>query len=533
MSIQKDDSDWEADDMIGHSPQLRWPLASGMLFQDWDQLDNYIKNYAIEVGFSFKQTHGDREMRNGVSVEYRRVYECVHSGVYVPKKKKTVQNDRDRTSQHVDCPFRVNAYLGKKAREIKIGKLVTSHEGHALLPSTITQVAARYTKFGPEMVDDINYFARKGVGAPDIRIFLNRKYPDFPIKSQKLHTAISHARGTASEKIADATELYNKLMARQRDESGWFVEALIQGESNRLAGLFWMRPSQISLYQQYHDVVLNDNTHKSNRYNMYLSVTLVVDNHERSRLVATALLSDETISSYQWILECLKKSSNNVIPCTLYTDGDLAMIAAIQKVIPETKHNLCFFHIVQNMLKRLRPTLGSSWNNFWKDFLMCRNSFTSDAFERKWTMLKEQYPEAARYLNRALDSDKTSWATCYTQCAFTAGIQSTARVECYNRILKEGLTSSSTIILLDEAIQKRLDTEEQYEEVHELVNQLPSIGLPSVASQFFGKVNQMISEHVTPEVAKRIQKQIKSCVIYRINVVSKEEAKASEVGIKC
>ena len=124
-------------------------------------------------------------------------------------------------------------------------------------------------------------------------------------------------------------------------------------------------------------------------------------------------------------------------------------------------------------------------------------------------MLKEQYSETASYLNRALDFDKTSWTVCYTQCSFTAGIQSTARVECYNRIIKEGVTSSSTIVLLDEIIQKRLDTEEQYEEVQELVNQLPSVGLPSIASQFFGKVNQVISEHITPEVTKRMQKQIK------------------------
>jgi hypothetical protein len=335
------------------------------------------------------------------------------------------------------------------------------------------------------MIEDIDYFAKQGVGAPDIRIFLNRKYPDFPIKPQNLSNAITRARGTAQEKVADATQLYNQLMAKQRDEPGWFVEALIQGESNRLAGLFWMRPSQISLYQQFHDVVLNDNTHKSNRYNMYLSVTLVVDNHDRSRLVATALLSDETISSYQWVLECLKKSSSNVIPCTLFTDGDLAMMAAMQRAIPETKHNLCLFHILQNITNRLHSALGSKWKQFLKDFLICRNSLTPEEFETKWSMLKKQYPEAASYLNRALDSDKTSWAVCYTQCSFTAGIQSTARVEGYNHILKEGLSSSSTIFLLDEVIQRRLDTEEQYEHVHDLVNQLPSAGLPSVASQFF------------------------------------------------
>jgi hypothetical protein len=205
------------------------------------------------------------------------------------------------------------------------------------------------------------------------------------------------------------------------------------------------------------------------------------------------------------------------------------MMAAMQRAIPETKHNLCLFHILQNITKRLHSALGSKWKQFLKDFLICRNSLTPEEFETKWSMLKEQYPEAASYLNRTLDSDKTSWAVCYTQCSFTAGIQSTARVEGYNHILKEGLSSSSTIFLLDEVIQRRLDTEEQYEHVHDLVNQLPSAGLPSVASQFFSKVNQIISEHVTPQLTKKMKKQMKSCILYRTEVVSKDEAKDYEV----
>jgi len=94
-------------------------------------------------------------------------------------------------------------------------------------------------------------------------------------------------------------------MKLQHEEHGWFVKARLEGEDNHLTGLFWMRPSQIELWQKFHDVAINDNTSQTNKYRMYLSLTIVVDNHARSRMVTTAVVSDETKETYQWILECL------------------------------------------------------------------------------------------------------------------------------------------------------------------------------------------------------------------------------------
>jgi hypothetical protein len=75
-----------------------------------------------------------------------------------------------------------------------------------------------------------------------------------------------------------------KLMKMQREENGWFVEARVEGDDNHLTGLFWMRPSQIELWQKFHDVAINDNTSQTNKYRMYLSLTIVIDNHAKSRM---------------------------------------------------------------------------------------------------------------------------------------------------------------------------------------------------------------------------------------------------------
>ena len=57
-----------------------------------------------------------------------------------------------------------------------------------------------------------------------------------------------------------------------------------------------MSPSQQDLYQWFHDMVLNDNTCKTNKYNMYLSVFMVKDNYGKFRNIANALAEDELAS---------------------------------------------------------------------------------------------------------------------------------------------------------------------------------------------------------------------------------------------
>src|SRR5436853_7053554 len=98
--------------------------------------------------------------------------------------------------------------------------------------------------------------------------------------------------------------------------------------------------SQIDLWQRFHDVVINDNTSQTNKYRMYLSLTIVVDNHTCSRMAATAVVSDETKETYQWILECLLRATG-LAPRVLFTDAADGMVAAMNKYLSLTKHNYC------------------------------------------------------------------------------------------------------------------------------------------------------------------------------------------------
>src|SRR5439155_5323007 len=104
----------------------------------------------------------------------------------------------------------------------------------------------------------------------------------------------------------------------------------------------------------FHKIVINDNTSQTNKYHMYLFLIIIVNNHARSRMVATTVVSDETKETYQWILECLLSATDNLAPNVLFTDADLAIVSAIHEMLPSTKHNYCIWHLHKNLDKNLR-----------------------------------------------------------------------------------------------------------------------------------------------------------------------------------
>src|SRR5690349_21879689 len=60
------------------------------------------------------------------------------------------------------------------------------------------------------------------------------------------------------------SELYKLLQDKARKDKEWYFATELDAEG-RLQRIFWMSPSQRSLYRRYRDVVLSDNTFKTNR----------------------------------------------------------------------------------------------------------------------------------------------------------------------------------------------------------------------------------------------------------------------------
>jgi hypothetical protein len=221
-----------------------------------------------------------------------------------------------------------------------------------------------------------------------------------------------------------------------------------------------MNPSQRILYRRYRDVVLNDNTAKTNRFNMPLNVFVVVDTDGKSRAVAYSLVGGETTQDYEWILRQLLEANDGCAPNIIIVDEDPAMEAACSSIIGDTVLINCIWHIGhQNLARNLRGPLAVRWNSFISAFWAARNSITEPEFERQWTNeilpFGEEKPAVQAYLGRVYDR-RRHWAWPWVGTKFTAGMQSTQRVENVHAILKSQVHSKTSLQDLFRIIEEKI-----------------------------------------------------------------------------
>jgi hypothetical protein len=82
-----------------------------------------------------------------------------------------------------------------------------------------------------------------------------------------------------------------------------------------------MCPKQQETWCQYNDVILNDNTSKTNCYDMFLSFFVAIDNNMKSQIIAQALMDRKTKFSAMYN-KCNRTNAKSIV-----TDADPGMDA--------------------------------------------------------------------------------------------------------------------------------------------------------------------------------------------------------------
>ncbi|CAB4473727.1 unnamed protein product [Rhizophagus irregularis] len=471
------------------------------------------------AGFSLrrKRVEADKD-----GVVWCGTFECSFSGKSVSNQVIDITHQRERASKKIMCPWHINLTKLKSSMEISITSIIGQHN-HSMIADAQLYIP-KYCRLSDDVIEKINFYVTKGnMGAKQIYPLLVAGFPDQYIHKRDLYNMIQKFKSSLTNRYRDAQNMINKLFELKDQEPGWIIHTRLDPFDNRLVGLFWMSPSQHQCLLQYNDVIQTDNICRTNWFYMYLTFLVVIDNNTKSRLVAQCLSEDETIESYEWFLDCFLQATNDNPPVCLFSDADPALTNAIALKLPRTHHFLCIFHIQENLRKNLAGKLGKEYQTFYKEFLHTRNSLFLDDFSHRWTRLLEKYPQTQEYLNRTLNNCCQAWAKCYQVKHFTAGIQSTQRVEVMNRLIKEGTSSISSLCNLHEQIQKLLDNEAQWSRHNAYLQSLPTNQTPSIIEPIFPKIVELMKKYLTPHILSVQQQQILgSLLVYRAKTISKD-----------
>ncbi len=192
-------------------------------------------------------------------------------------------------------------------------------------------------------------------------------------------------------------------------------------------------------------MVIFDSTYHVNRYSLPF-VPFVGANHHRSTIIfGCGILSNESVSSYVWLLQTLLEAMHQKHPKSLITDGDASMAKAITKVMPNTDHRLCSWHIEENMKCHLRRQKLADFKKFLYD------AMDVDDFERCWVEYKAKYGfnENNLWISMMYELRK-KWSTAYMKGTRFLGMRSNQRSESLNSRLHRHLDRKMSLVDLVE-----------------------------------------------------------------------------------
>jgi MULE transposase domain len=510
-----------------HLPPITTPIEIevGTKFYSMPIAVHFVEQHALQKNFAVIR-HKNEKFPDGTC--RKRVFKCDLGGKYQERLLRPIVGKiKNKGSKKIGCMWQVNINrkLGSSTATVTV---FNSEHNHELSAETVA-FATAYKNFPEEIFEQIEYYVVNGqCDATTIRNLLQPKYPDRVFLTQDLGNAIQRIKREKKLELGDAASLLTKLLEFQAKDPAWFVRPLLDDTSNRLIGIFWMSPEQRERWYKFHDIIIHDNTARTNKYNYPLSLFILIDNCNKSRLAAQAFMQDERQESYEWVLRCCLEACE-IPPLTFVTDADPAMIAATSVVFPEANHMQCLFHIYQNLPKNLRSCLGSSlYQEFLKDFREIQRSYCEDVFERRTQGLVEKYAAGGKYITTMLLNRKHTWVKCYTSRCFTAGTQSTQRVESENTLIQKAVQASFSLFQVQESIEHRLE--------FETINNRYSIWKastlqytkPFVIQAFFGDIDNIMKKYLTQPIHDAHYKQMCQSVCYRACQVPISEALTSD-----
>ncbi|KAL6329221.1 hypothetical protein AAG906_014831 [Vitis piasezkii] len=175
-------------------------------------------------------------------------------------------------------------------------------------------------------------------------------------------------------------------------------------------------------YACFGDVLAFDTTYRTNAYKKPLVVLVGVNHHHQTVVFGCALLIDESVGTYEWVLETFLDAMMNKKPIYVVTDGDKAMRKAIKKVLPDTCHRLCSWHLQRNAFTNVHI------KDFSSIFSRCMfMSGNEEEFEKVWhEMVANLELNENRWVTEIYGKRKR-WAEAYLRGNFFGGMRTTQR----------------------------------------------------------------------------------------------------------
>lgn len=372
------------DNFISLEEQEEYRTMTAMRFKTEKEGFLFYNRYAKEKGFSVRKNYIRRDPIT-IAVTHRQ-YQCSREGHRKEVYMEAANRSREpKALTRCGCNALFEIKLDKKKGDWFVVKYVAKHN-HPLAKSDEVAFLRSHRTISNAQKANILELKEVGLRQHQVMDVMERHHSGFDATGFVSRDLYNYFTRLRKKHIlgGDAERVIKYFQWRQKHDMEFFFEYETD-EAGRLKRLFWSDPQSRIDYDAFGDVVVFDSTYRVNRYNLPFILFVGVNHHGSTVIFGCAIVADEKVATYEWILKQFLDCMYQKHPGGLITDGDNAMRRAIAAVMPDSEHRLCTWHIEQNMARHLRPDMLSDFR------ALVHAPYNHEEFDRKWVEFKVKH----------------------------------------------------------------------------------------------------------------------------------------------
>ncbi|GAB2229304.1 hypothetical protein Droror1_Dr00023442 [Drosera rotundifolia] len=439
----------------------------GMEFDTNEAAYAFYKEYAKSVGFGTAKLSSRRSRASKEFIDAK--FSCISYGI----KQQSDDAVNPRPSPKIGC--KASLHVKRKPNgKWYIHKFVKEHN-HELLPEQVHLF--RSHRDGDNHKNDSQTLWGKVLDVSSKQF----------VSSQNINCLENYMR-TQEEKgrrlslePGDAPHLLDLFMDMQEIDPRFFY-AVDLNEDHCLRNIFWVDSKGIDDYTKFGDVISFDTTYFTNKYRVPLVVFIGVNHHMQPTLLGCALIGDGTVYTFVWLVKTWLMAMDGKPPTVILTDQNKVLKAAISAVLPQSRHCLSLWNVLELIPQRLEYI--SLWlDSFMEKFSECIfNSWTGEQFTQRWLMLLETFKLHDDEWMRSLYEDRFMWVPVFMRGTSFVGLCAPSRDESLNSSFDKYIGAETSVgvfveqykLLLEDRLQEEAKAEfESWHEEPELKSPSP------------------------------------------------------------
>ncbi|XVE78849.1 hypothetical protein DITRI_Ditri14bG0011100 [Diplodiscus trichospermus] len=415
-------------------------------FESHEAAYSYYKEYAKSVGFGTAKLSSRRSRVSKEFIDAK--FTCIRYG----NKQQSDDAINPRPSPKIGCKASMHVKR-KQNGKWYVYSFIKDHN-HELLPAQ-AHFFRSHRNVDP-LKNDIGR-RRKNLAAVS-KLFHAYQNVDF----LEGYMRNQHDKGRCLVLEEGDAQVLLELFMHMQEENPKFFYAVDLNEEHRLRNVFWVDAKGMEDFNNFGDVVSFDTTYFTNKYKIPLVLFIGVNHHVQPTLLGCALIADETLYTFLWLMQTWFVAMGEHAPRVMLTDQNSAIKAAVAAVFPNTRHCFCLWHVLEKLPRHLE------YLSLWHDSLMLKfdkciyRSWTEEQFEKRWWKMVDKFHLREMQWLQSLYDDRKQWVPVFMRDISFAGLSTASRSDSLSSSFDKYVHGETS--LRDFIEQYRIILEDRYEE---------------------------------------------------------------------